>query len=203
MESITSYNSLLNLIEEKTNKKVLIHTCCGPCSTTCLELLLKGFNVDIFYYNPNIDTAEEFVRRSNEQIRVSNFLNASGKVIIPEYNQNEFNEAIQGLEYLGEKTLRCYKCYELRLRKTCEYAKKNNYDYWTTSLSISPHKNSDWLNEIGLKLAEEYQIPFLYSNFKLKNGYQKSIIYSKEYNLYRQNYCGCHYSKIERGIINE
>ena len=203
MESITSYKDLLNLIDQNTKKKVLIHTCCGPCSTTCLELLLKGLNVDVYFYNPNIDTIEEFVRRSNEQIRVSNILNAQGRVIIPEYNQKEFDDTIKGLEHLGEKTYRCYKCYELRLRKTCEYAKEHNYDYWTTSLSISPHKNSDWINEIGLKLSEEYQIPFLYSNFKLKNGYQKSIIYSKEYDLYRQNYCGCHYSKIERGIINE
>lgn len=203
MNNINSYEALLESLKTKNDKKILLHTCCGPCSSTCIELLEQGFNVDVFYSNPNIDTIEEFNKRSSEQIRIAGILNKDTKVIIDPYDNNLFNEAIKGYEHMGEKSIRCYKCYLLRMERTCIYAKEHGYDFWTTSLSISPHKNSDWINEIGFMLAEKYNMPFIYSNFKLKDGFKRSIELSKQYELYRQNYCGCHYSKIERGIINE
>jgi len=207
MNNITSYNELLKLIDEKPMKKVLMHSCCAPCSSTCLNVLKKGFIVDIYYSNSNINSLEEFEKRANEQIRLNKEIN-NGKVIMDEYKPNDFHNAIKGLEHLGERSERCYHCYELRMRRTCEYAKEHGYDYFTTTLSLSPHKNSDWVNEIGMNLSLEYQIPFLYSNFKKQNGYQKSIEFSKQYDLYRQDYCGCIYSKIERdqrkeGKLNE
>lgn len=203
MQQINSYNELLERLKTKNNQKILLHTCCGPCSSTCIELLEQGFDIDIYYSNPNIDTKEEFEKRSTEQIRIAGILNKNIQVIVDSYDNNLFNEAIKGKEYLGEKSIRCYECYKLRMERTCLYAKEHGYDYWTTSLSISPHKNSDWINEIGKILEEKYQMPFIYSNFKLKDGFKRSIELSKQYDLYRQNYCGCHYSKIERGIINE
>ena len=198
--NINDYPSLLNLINQNTQKKVLMHSCCAPCSSTCLDVLTKGLRVDIFYANPNIDTLEEFQKRSDEQIRLNNLINKQGQVIIDSYDNIEFLNYIKGYENLGERSKRCYLCYELRMRKTAKYAKDNGYDYFTTTLSLSPYKRADWINEIGIKLAEEYDIPFLYSNFKLKDGYLKSINFSKQYDLYRQNYCGCRFSKLERGL---
>ena len=160
----------------------------------------NGLNVDIYYYNPNIDTFDEYEKRSAEQIRISNILNPNSSVLIGKYLQKEFSDAINGLEALGEKSIRCYNCYKLRMRQTALKAKELGYDYWTTTLSISPHKNSNWINEIGFELADEIGIPFIYSNFKLKDGYKRSIELSKQYEMYRQNYCGCKYSKIERGV---
>ena len=200
MENIKSFNELLQLIEENKKYKVLLHSCCGPCSSACIELMKNGLNVDIYYYNPNIDTFEEYEKRSAEQIRISNILNPNSSVLIGKYLQKEFSDAINGLEALGEKSIRCYNCYKLRMRQTALKAKELGYDYWTTTLSISPHKNSNWINEIGFELADEIGIPFIYSNFKLKDGYKRSIELSKQYEMYRQNYCGCKYSKIERGV---
>lgn len=203
MENIKSYNDLIKLIEENKKYKVLLHSCCGPCSSACIELMKNGLNIDIYYYNPNIDTLDEFNKRSEEQIRINSILNPDCSVLIGDYSQNDFSNAVRGLEELGEKSIRCYKCYEFRMRKTAVTAKELNYDFWTTTLSISPHKNSNWINEIGFKLADEIGIPFIYSNFKLKDGYKRSIELSKQYEMYRQNYCGCHYSKKERGLDNE
>ena len=200
MENIKSFNELLQLIEENKKYKVLLHSCCGPCSSACIELMKNGLNVDIYYYNPNIDTFEEYEKRSAEQIRISNILNPNSSVLIGKYLQKEFSDAINGLEALGEKRIRCYNCYKLRMRQTALKAKELGYDYWTTTLSISPHKNSNWINEIGFELADEIGIPFIYSNFKLKDGYKRSIELSKQYEMYLQNYCGCKYSKIERGV---
>ena len=200
MENIKSFNELLQLIEDNKKYKVLLHSCCGPCSSACIELMKNGLNVDIYYYNPNIDTFEEYEKRSAEQIRISNILNPNSSVLIGKYLQKEFSDAINGLEALGEKSIRCYNCYKLRMRQTALKAKELGYDYWTTTLSISPHKNSNWINEIGFELADEIGIPFIYSNFKLKDGYKRSIELSKQYEMYRQNYCGCKYSKIERGV---
>lgn len=203
MESIKSYNELLELINSDKKYKVLLHSCCGPCSSACIELMNKGLNIDIYYYNPNIDTEEEFNKRSAEQIRINSILNPDSSVLIGKYLQTEFSNAIKGLELLGEKSIRCYNCYKFRMQKTAEVAKELGYDFWTTTLSISPHKNSKWINEIGLEIANTIGIPFIYSNFKLKDGYKRSIELSKKYEMYRQNYCGCKYSKIERGVINE
>ena len=200
MENIKSFNELLQLIEDNKKYKVLLHSCCGPCSSAWIELMKNGLNVDIYYYNPNIDTFEEYEKRSAEQIRISNILNPNSSVLIGKYLQKEFSDAINGLEALGEKSIRCYNCYKLRMRQTALKAKELGYDYWTTTLSISPHKNSNWINEIGFELADEIGIPFIYSNFKLKDGYKRSIELSKQYEMYRQNYCGCKYSKIERGV---
>ena len=200
-----NYDKLLDEIISNLNykPKLLLHSCCGPCSSACIELMKKGLNIDIYYYNPNIDTLDEFNKRSEEQIRINSILNPDCSVLIGDYSQNDFSNAVRGLEELGEKSIRCYKCYEFRMRKTALTAKELNYDFWTTTLSISPHKNSNWINEIGFKLADEIGIPFIYSNFKLKDGYKRSIELSKQYEMYRQNYCGCHYSKKERGLDNE
>ena len=202
MKNITTYEELIKEVEKKENKKVLMHVCCAPCSTACLDVLKDGFIVDLYFSNSNIDTIDEFDKRFKELERLNKVFN-KGQVFMDEYKPNDFFEAIKGLEHLGEKSIRCYHCYELRMEHTARFAKEHHYDYFTTSLSLSPHKNAEWINEIGLRLAEKYQIPFLYSNFKLRGGFQKSIEYSKEFSLYRQNYCGCHYSKIERGIIDK
>ena len=203
MKNINNYQELLDLLAQKTNQRVLLHSCCGPCSSACLELLKTGLNVDIFYANSNIDTIKEFDKRVAEQMRIAKILNPKSQVIVHPYDNNEFNEAIKGLEHLGEKSRRCYQCYQFRMEQCAKYAHEFGYDYWTTTLSISPYKNSEWINEIGVMLSEKYQVAFIYSNFKLKDGYKLSIALSKEYNLYRQNYCGCLYSKKERGLIDE
>ena len=203
MNNINNYDELIAKIKEKKFPKVLMHACCGPCSSACLDVMMKGLNVDLYFSNSNIDTNDEFTLRENELIKLNEAINKTGKVIIDQYEPNDFFQAIKGLEHLGERSERCYQCYLMRMEKTCRFAKENGYDYFTTSLSLSPHKNATWINEIGVELSKKYQMPFIYSNFKLKNGFQKSIEYSKQYNLYRQNYCGCHYSKIERGVIDE
>ena len=203
LKVIDNYNDLISLIDEKTNKKVLLHSCCGPCSSACIDLLIKGLSIDVFYSNSNIDTLDEFNKRVVEQEKIVQILSPNSKVIIDKYCPEAFYESVNGLESLGERSERCYKCYEMRMLNTIKYAKEHHYDYWTTTLSISPHKNSNWINEIGIRLSNIYKVPFLYSNFKLKDGFKKSIEFSKQYGLYRQDYCGCHFSKIERGIINE
>ncbi|MBQ8292181.1 MAG: epoxyqueuosine reductase QueH [Bacilli bacterium] len=185
---------LANSIPQKT---LLIHSCCGPCSSTVLERLSKTFKITIFFYNPNIDTEEEFEKRYEEQTRLIKEMNLDINVIKGKYDENIFLNAIKGYEELGEKTIRCYKCYYERMNEAALIAKKLNFDYFTTTLSISPHKNSNWINEIGIELENKYQINFLYSNFKLEDGYKRSIELSKEHNLYRQDYCGCKYSKKE------
>jgi predicted adenine nucleotide alpha hydrolase (AANH) superfamily ATPase len=185
-----------------SNQKVptlLIHSCCAPCSSYCLELLSSYFKITVFYYNPNIYPAEEYQMRSMEQKRFCESFPGKYPITFVEgkYDTNEFYEMAKGLEQAKEGGERCYKCYELRLRKTCEYAKAHDFDFFTTTLSISPMKNAKWLNEIGGKLEEEYKISYLYSDFKKKNGYKRSIQLSAEYNLYRQSFCGCIYSKIQ------
>ena len=178
--------------------KLLLHACCGPCSSYVIEYLSKYFDITIYYYNPNTYPESEYIRRLDELNKFVINFNDSVKVIEENYNSKEFYNSIRGLEHLGEKSKRCYKCYELRMNKTAIYAKENNYDYFTTTLSISPYKNAEWINEIGKKLEEEIGIKYLYSDFKKKNGYKRSLELSKEYKLYRQEYCGCVYSKEER-----
>jgi predicted adenine nucleotide alpha hydrolase (AANH) superfamily ATPase len=179
---------------------LLIHSCCAPCSSYCLELLSSYFKITVFYYNPNIYPAEEYQMRSMEQKRFCESFPGKYPITFVEgkYDTNEFYEMAKGLEQAKEGGERCYKCYELRLRKTCEYAKAHNFDFFTTTLSISPMKNAKWLNEIGGKLEEEYKISYLYSDFKKKNGYKRSTEISNEYGMYRQYYCGCVYSKTQR-----
>ena len=179
-------------------KTLLIHSCCGPCSSTVLERLSDFFDITVFYYNPNIDSEEEFEKRYKEQVRLIEEMNLNIKTIKGEYDYNCFLNAIKGLETLGERSIRCYNCYKERLTATAKYAKENDFDYFTTTLSISPYKNSNWINEIGEELEKTLNISFLYSNFKLEDGYKRSIELSKIHDLYRQDYCGCIFSKKER-----
>ena len=192
------------VLDEKLNKlsgekppKLLLPVCCAPCSSYVLEYLSEYFEITAFFYNPNIDTDSEYRHRAEELIRFINEKKFSNKVdyVIAEYNSTEFYDTVKGLEQCREGGKRCFKCYELRLRRSADYAKKHQYDYFTTTLSISPLKNADKLNEIGGNLSGEYKILYLFSDFKKKNGYKRSIELSKEYNLYRQNFCGCVFSK--------
>ena len=178
---------------------LLLHACCAPCSSACLEYLNENFDITVFYYNPNISPKEEFEKRLNEEKRLVREMPLSGelKVIDGEYNYDEFLEAVKGLEGAPEGGERCFKCYRLRLEKTAALAKDKGFDYFCTTLSISPLKNSQKINEIGEAVAEEYGVKWLPSDFKKKNGYKRSIELSKQYDLYRQNFCGCVFSKKE------
>jgi predicted adenine nucleotide alpha hydrolase (AANH) superfamily ATPase len=186
-------------------KNLLLHSCCAPCSSYCLEYLRQYFRITVFYYNPNISFEEEYRKRVEEQKRLIQVFNqqvvdgqATGfpiKIIEGDYEPDKFFDMARGLEDCKEGGERCFKCYELRLRKTAELAKNSSFDYFTTTLTISPLKNAAKLNEIGESLGKEYGVEWLVSDFKKKNGYKRSTELSKEYNLYRQDYCGCVYSK--------
>ena len=187
----------------KGKPNLLLHACCAPCSSYVIEYLSKYFDITILYYNPNIDTKEEFLKRLSELTRfVREFKTENPvKVVSLGYNSDDYFEEVKGLEQEKEGGKRCYKCYKLRLKKACLYAKENEFDYFTTTLTISPLKNSKVLNEIGRELELEFNMPYLYSDFKKREGYKRSIVLSHEYNLYRQDYCGCKFSK--RGDIVE
>lgn len=191
------------IIENEKNSSVprlFLHSCCAPCSSYCLEYLSRFFHVTLFYYNPNISPKEEYEKRVNEQKRLIDALNKKLKypVTMQEgiYDPERFYETVRGLEKEPEGAKRCFKCYELRLSEAAAGAKEGKFDYFTTTLSISPLKDAKKLNELGEKIARELGIRYLPSDFKKKNGYKRSIELSKEYNLYRQNFCGCAYSKI-------
>ena len=196
------------------NKRLLLHSCCAPCSSYVLEYLREYFDITVFYYNPNISEDEEYRKRVleqkrlieeyNRQVETGDFENmhstfAAHKIQIIEgdYEPECFYEMARGLEQCPEGGERCFRCYELRLRKTACLAAEKKFDYFTTTLTISPLKNAQKLNEIGERLAEEYKIPFLPSDFKKKDGYKRSIELSGQFGLYRQNYCGCVYSRRE------
>ena len=181
----------------KNKKKLLLHSCCAPCSSYVISYLTNYFDITILYYNPNIYPYEEYMKRKEEQIKLINTINKIHKldIIDCEYDNKKYNELIKGLEKEPEKGKRCTICYKMRMEKTAKIAKENNYDYFCTTLSVSPFKNATLINEIGKQLEEEYNINWLYSDFKKKDGYKKSIELSQKYNLYRQNYCGCVYSK--------
>lgn len=185
-------------------EKLLLHVCCAPCSSHVLELLSEQYDITVYFYNPNITKESEYGKRIEELKRfVSEAPFARNVRVIEEsYAPDDFFEMAKGLEQEPERGARCYKCYEQRMRKTALYAKKYGYDLFTTTLSISPHKNAAWLNEIGERLGAEYDIAYMYSDFKKKNGYARSIELSKEYNLYRQNYCGCVFSEAEANKRN-
>ena len=191
-------DKIINKIEgENTTKSLLLHSCCAPCSSYVLAYLNKYFNITVFYYNPNITNKEEYLKRKQEQIRLISELPSINKINIldADYKPEKFFEISKGLEDCREGGERCFKCYKLRLEATAKAAKENNFDYFCTTLTISPLKNAQKINEIGHMLGDEYQIPFLPSDFKKKEGFKKSIELSSQYNLYRQNYCGCIYSK--------
>lgn len=185
----------------KGKPKLLLHACCAPCSSAVLERIAKYFDITILYYNPNITEKEEYEKRLHEIEKFIKELNLDNiKVLLGRYNPEEFFSIANGLEQEKERGKRCYKCYELRLEETAKIAEEENFDYFTTTLSISPYKNSTWLNEIGEDLNKKYLPTYLYADFKKKNGYKRSIELSKEYHLYRQDYCGCIYSKKEREL---
>lgn len=187
---------------EEITPSLLLHSCCAPCSSYVLEYLSEYFKITVLYYNPNIFPLKEYKYRIEEQRRLIESLPAKNPIsFIPtEYEPEKFYEAVKGYENIPEGGERCFKCYELRLREAALYARRGDFDYFTTTLSISPLKKADKLNEIGLWLEEEYGVKYLCSDFKKKNGYKRSVELSAEYGLYRQEYCGCVFSKKERGL---
>ena len=176
-------------------KKLLLHVCCAPCSSACIERLQDYFQISCYFYNPNIDSLEEYHKRLLELKRFINEAHLDIDVIEDGYQNKDYEEITKGLEEEEEGGKRCFACYQLRLEKTASKAKDLGYDFFTTTLSISPYKNSTWLNEIGKDLENKYHINYLYADFKKENGYKRSIELSNKYSLYRQNYCGCIYSK--------
>lgn len=192
--------TLEQLDKEAKVPTLLLHSCCAPCSSYVLEYLSQYFQITVFYYNPNIYPESEYTKRILEQQTLIGQMKSKNPIsfMAGAYDKERFYAMAEGMETLKEGGARCMKCYELRLREAAEVAKKGNFDYFTTTLSISPMKNAVKLNEIGMRLAEEYQVAYLLSDFKKKNGYKRSIELSKEYGLYRQDYCGCEFSKRER-----
>ncbi len=187
---------LAQLEKEERVPSLLLHSCCAPCSSYVLEYLSQYFNITVFYYNPNIFPESEYTKRILEQQTLIGQMRVKYPVsfIAGSYDKDRFYEMAKGLEHVKEGGERCLKCYELRLRESAWIAKSGGFDYFTTTLSISPMKNAARLNEIGLRLQEEYGVNYLISDFKKKNGYKRSIELSKEYGLYRQDYCGCEFS---------
>ncbi len=195
MQEIIEKNQELEIVPT-----LLLHTCCAPCSSAVIERLSKYFHITVFYYNPNIEPLEEYLKRKEEQKR---FLS---EVTMPypinfldcDYEHEEFIQLSKGLESEKEGGSRCLKCYRLRLLKTVLKAHELHFDYFGTSLTVSPYKNAEVLNQIGEELQKEFNVKYLYSDFKKRNGYKRSIELSKDYHLYRQDYCGCSFSKMQR-----
>ena len=204
MNKINYQKELDNIIAENKREDItpslLLHSCCAPCSSYTIEYLSNYFKITVLYYNPNISQKEEYEKRRAEQIRLINELKTVNKVdfLNCEYVPEAFFAVSKGLEKCREGGERCFKCYRLRLEKTAGLAVQNGFDYFCTTLSISPLKNAQKINEIGFELQDEFGVNWLPSDFKKREGYKRSIELSKEYNLYRQNYCGCIYSKEER-----
>lgn len=207
---------IIDMLERRESvPKLLLHSCCAPCSSYPMEYLRRYFRITVFYYNPNITERDEYQKRVREEIRLIEAYNSQCgeqedrayscdarkiEIIEGDYEPDCFWEIAKGLENCAEGGERCFRCYELRLRKTAELAKKMRFDYFATTLTISPLKNAAKLNEIGERLAGEYGAEWLPSDFKKRDGYKRSIELSKEYGLYRQDYCGCVYSKRDRDL---
>ena len=192
------YNLCLKeLANIKERKKILLHSCCAPCSSHVITFLTNFFDITILYYNPNIAPIEEYNKRKEEQIKLINKIETKGKIDIIDcdYDNDIYENKIKGYEECHERGARCTLCFNLRLEKTAEIAKKNNFDYFCSTLTVSPYKNATLINKIGNNLSNKYNIKWLYSDFKKADGYKHSIELSKKYNLYRQDYCGCIYSK--------
>ena len=192
-------DELINGISEGTVPRLLLHSCCAPCSSYTLEYLSRYFDITVLYYNPNISSRSEFDKRAVEQARLIAELPSQHKVklVVSDYDYKEFLDIARGYEGCQEGGERCFRCYRMRLEKTAEKAKAEGFDYFCTTLSISPLKDSQIINKIGYETAEKYGVKWLPSDFKKKEGYKRSIELSREYNLYRQNFCGCAYSKKE------
>lgn len=203
MNKINYQKKLENIIERNRREDILpsllLHSCCAPCSSYTIEYLSDYFKISVLYYNPNISPREEYEKRKAEQIRLIESMPVKNDVNFADcdYDCNEFFKIAKGYEDCREGGERCFRCYEQRLRRTAQEAQKGGYDYFCTTLSISPLKNAQKINEIGERLSEEYGVLWLLSDFKKREGYKRSIELSKEYNLYRQNFCGCVYSRRE------
>lgn len=194
---------LEEIIEENKKQgkipRLLLHSCCAPCSSYVLEYLSRYFKITVYFYNPNIFNPEEYVRRFKEQERLIKEMKLTHPVLLEAgaYEPDEFYRMVKGVEKEPEGGERCFKCYELRLSEAAKVAQAGRFDYFTTTLSISPLKNADKLNQIGEKLSRDYRVSYLPSDFKKKDGYKRSVELSAEYGLYRQDYCGCIYSQRE------
>ena len=193
---------LKRMKEEGKRKRLLLHACCAPCSSYCLEYLREAFALTVFFYNPNLTEQEEYRRRVEEEKRLIDLMNGQGgssqiEILEGRYEPERFLEAAKGLETCKEGGERCVRCFALRLGETARVAAEGGFDFFTTSLTISPLKNSALLNRIGAQEGERYGVRFLPSDFKKNNGYLRSTQLSRLYGLYRQNYCGCIYSKVE------
>ncbi len=204
MDRKPNYQKELELILEQIKRdqktpKLLLHSCCAPCSSYVLEYLSNYFLITVYYFNPNISPSDEYRHRVEEQKRLIRELPVKHTVsfLEGEYQPERFYQAVKGLEAIPEGGERCFACYALRLREAAKVAKENGADYFTTTLSISPLKKAEKLNEIGRLAGEEYGVSYLPSDFKKRGGYQRSIVLSREYGLYRQNYCGCIFSRQE------
>ncbi len=203
MQNRNYQKELEKLIEKQQRDGVkpslLLHSCCAPCSSYVLEYLAPYFTICDFYYNPNISPKKEYEDRKEELVRLIDEMGLSTQVTFLEgtYQPEEFFDMAKGLEDLPEGGERCFRCYEMRLRESAKIAKEQGAEYFATTLTISPLKNAQKLNEIGEKLAEEYGVKYLPSDFKKKNGYKRSVELSAQYELYRQNYCGCVFSKLQ------
>ena len=190
---------LKEIRESGERKRLLIHSCCGPCSSSVLEYLKDYFKIDIYFYNPNITFDYEYYARIVEQKEMLEKLEWDMNVIEGMYDpKDDCFKKIKGLENEPEGGARCYSCYDIRIGETAKKAKEEGYDFFTTVLSISPMKNVNYINEIGEKYSKEYEIPFLFADFKKKNRYLRSVQISKELDMYRQEYCGCVFSKVEK-----
>lgn len=203
MNKINYQKELDKVIEQikrdGTTPSLLLHVCCAPCSSYCLEYLSEYFNITVYYYNPNISIKEEYDYRLSEEKRLISLMKFKNPVNIIKstYEPEKFFAAVKGLEKEKEGGKRCIECFKLRLENSVAKAKELGFDYVTTTLTISPLKNAQALNEIGSEYAEKYDINWLFSDFKKREGYKRSIVLSKEYELYRQNYCGCVFSRQE------
>ncbi|HJA99836.1 MAG TPA: epoxyqueuosine reductase QueH [Candidatus Mediterraneibacter merdavium] len=188
---------LIKLGQEQRVPTLLIHSCCAPCSSYVLEYLSEYFEITVFYYNPNIYPESEYTKRIVEQQKLIQDMDFKHPVsfMAGEYEKEKFYAMSEGMEHLKEGGARCMKCYELRLSEAAKQAAAGGFDYFTTTLSISPMKNAQKLNEIGVRVGKEHGVEYLVSDFKKKNGYKRSVELSKEYGLYRQDYCGCIFSR--------
>lgn len=198
-------NTIKKITSENRVPKLIIHSCCAPCSSYVLEYLSRYFKITVLYYNPNIFPKEEYEYRISEQERLIDsmqFVN-DVKLIASGYTPEDFYSAVKGNENEPEGGKRCRLCFNVRLRYTAALAKKMNFDYFTTTLSISPLKNAEVLNKLGAEIGKEYGVEYLQSDLKKRNGYKRSVELSKEYGLYRQDYCGCIYSKMEREKLKQ
>lgn len=195
--SLILEDTIKKLRAENKRPTLLLHACCAPCSSYVLEYLSLYFDITIFFYNPNISPESEYTFREQELMRLIKEmpLPSNVKMLSAKYEPTDFYDMAKGLEELAEGGERCKKCYRLRLSKTAKIAKENGFDYFSTTLSISPYKNAEWLNTIGAEEGQFFDVEYLFSDFKKKNGYKRSCELSEQYGLYRQNYCGCEFSK--------